>query len=134
MCDYIRYALWRLGHRLSIPAVFVNQMPIEENNEIMVDIKQDESLFFNKELKKKKKVFLRVKTYQLLKQAQRLLPPNYCFKILSAYRSMEEQKQLWEREYLKQKEHSPELSDSALIRLVRARHADPRRGFGGHQT
>ena len=132
--DCIRYILWRLGRRSTIPAAFINQMPIRENNEIMVDIKQDESLFFSKELKKKKKVYLRVKTYQLLKQAQRLLPRECCFKVYSAYRSMAEQKALWEKEFQLQKKLSPGLSESALERLVRARYADPRRGFGGHQT
>ena len=132
--DYIRYALWRLGRRATIPAAFVNQIPIQENNEIMVDIRQDESLFFAKELKKKKKVYLRIKAYQLLKQAQRLLPKECCFKIYSAYRSIAEQQELWDKEFRLQKQLSPELSEAALERLVRARYADPRRGFGGHQT
>ena len=33
-----------------------------------------------------------------------------------------------------QKKQSPELSEETLERLVRARYADPRKGFGGHQT
>lgn len=134
MRDFIRYMLWRLGRRSTMPAVFINQMPIEENNEIMVDIKQDGSLFFCNELKKKKKVYLRVKTYQLLKQAQRLLPHGCYFKVYSAYRSMDEQKKLWDKEYALQKKQCPNLSEGVLERLVRARYADPRRGFGGHQT
>ena len=132
--DYIGYMLWRLGRRSSVPAAFINQMPIQENNEIMVNIKQDESLFFGKELKKKKEVYLRVKTYQLLKQAQRRLPAGCFFKIYSAYRSLEEQKELWEKEYQLQKKQLPGVSEATLYRLVRARYADPRRGFGGHQT
>ena len=47
---------------------------------------------------------------------------------------MDEQKQLWEKEYELQKKQAPNLSEAALERLVRARYADPRRGFGGHQT
>ena len=132
--DYIRYILWRLGRRSTAPAAFVSRKQIQENNEIMVDIKQDTSLFFSKELKKQKKVFLRVKTYQLLKQAQRLLPKGVSFKIYSAYRSMAEQKELWEKEYLIQKKNLPNASDAVLTRLVRVRFADPRHGFGGHQT
>ena len=132
--DYIGYMLWRLGRRTSVPATFINQMPIQENNEIMVNIKQDESLFFCKELKKKKEIYLRVKTYQLLKQAQRRLPTGCYFKIYSAYRSMEEQKELWKKEYLLQKEQLPKASEATLYRLVRARYTDPQRGFGGHQT
>jgi len=132
--DYIRYVLWRLGRRSTVPAVFVNQVPIQENNEIMVNIKQDNSLFFDKRLKKKQAVYLRVKVYQLLKQAQRRLPAGCCFKVYSAYRSMSEQKELWEKEYQLQKKQSPELSEPEIIRLVRARYANPRYGFGGHQT
>ena len=133
MRDYIRYVLWRLGRRSTVPAAFINNMPIQENNEIMVDIKQDDSLFFGKELKKRP-VFLRIKAYQFLKQAQRLLPKGCHFKIYSAYRSMGEQRALWDEEYTLQKKLAPNLSDVALERLVRARYADPRRGFGGHQT
>lgn len=132
--DYVRYILWRLGRRATIPAAFINRVPIQENNEILVDIKQDESLFFSNDLKKQKKVFLRVKVYQLLKQAQRRLPKGVGFKIYSAYRSLAEQQALWDKEYQIQKQQSPNLSAVALERLVRARYADPRKGFGGHQT
>lgn len=132
--DYIRYVLWRLGRRSTIPAAFISHVPIEENHEIMVDIMQDESLFFSPELKKQRKVLLRVKAYQLLKQAQRHLPKGVCFKVYSGYRSMADQQILWNREYQLQKKQSPELSEGELERLVRARYADPRKGFGGHQT
>jgi len=126
--------MWRVGRRRTIPGSFINRVPILENGEVMVDIKQDASLFFSREMKKKKALFLRVKTYQLLKQAQRRLPKGYQFKICSAYRSLAEQKDLWEQEYARQQKEHPDWPKSEIVRHVRSVYADPRNGFGGHQT
>ena len=134
MQDYFRYLLWRLGRRQTVPAAFINDVPILENGEVMVDIKQDGSLQFHRDLKKQKSVFLRVKVYQLLKQAQRTLPKGYYFKICSAYRSLIEQRQLWDEECRRQQAAHPEWTRAELLRRVKAVYADPRFGFGGHQT
>ena len=47
---------------------------------------------------------------------------------------MTEQTELWEKEYALQQQQYPDASEAVLTKLVRARCADPRRGFGGHQT
>lgn len=132
--DRIKFMLWNLGLRETIPSAVINNMPIKENNEKLVNIKQDKSLYFAEELQQRNCVLLREQVYNNIKIAQQYLPENYFLKIYSAFRPQEEQKQLWNQNYQEIQSLYPELSDSEIIKKVKAVCADPRFGFGGHQT
>lgn len=126
--------LWRLKLRPTIPACFINNIKINENNEPLVDIKNDSTLYFSDELLERPAVLLRKSVYQKIKIAQTFLPDNYYFKIYSALRLLEEQTALWQKEYHKIKKSHPTLFEEQLIIKTKAVCADPRFGFGGHQT
>lgn len=126
--------LWNLGLRETIPASVINGIHIEENNEKLVDIKQDKKLYFSNELQQRSAVYVRKSVYENIKKAQRALPDNYFFKIYSAYRPHEEQIQLWNKNYEKIKANNPTLSEEEIVNKTKAVCADPRFGFGGHQT
>jgi len=130
----IRFLLYKLGIRDTIPAQIINRIPIVENKEDLVDIKQDKTLFFGDKISNRNEIFLRKTVYQKLKEAQSYLPENYHFKIYSAFRSLEEQKKLWNAKYLLMHNRYPDLSEEEIVKKTRAVCADPRHGFGGHQT
>lgn len=132
--DMIKYILWRVGLRKTIPASVINNIPIKENYEELVDIKCDKKLCFSSELQQRAHVYLRKTVYNKIKQAQKTLPNNYFFKIYSAFRPHDEQIQLWDTNYQKIKSENPNLSEQELIIKTKAVCADPRFGFGGHQT
>ena len=90
--DTIKYLMFKLGLRDTIPARIINNIEINENNEPLVDIRKDNTLFFDDKLKHKKEIFVRKTVYEKLKEAQKYLPKRYNFKIFSAYRSLDEQK------------------------------------------
>ncbi len=131
--DIIRYILWRMKYRAVLPAVFINRVPVKENGEELVDIQQDLSLFFAENLKDGP-VLLRKGVYLRLKKAAGFLPEGCAFKIYSAYRSLQKQHDLWNQKCAEMKEKYPFLTDEDLEQRVRAVCADPRRGYGGHQT
>ena len=132
--DRVKMALWRFGLRGTIPSSIVNAVLIEENHEPLVDIRQDETLHFSEDLLQKPCVFLRKSAYQNIKKAQKKLPPTYFFKIYSAFRSLEEQKCLWKKNYKIVKEKYPALPQEEIEKRTKAVCANPRFGFGGHQT
>ena len=132
--NIIKYILWRMGYRATMPAIFVNRVPIRDNGEDLVDIKQNHKLFFAPSLAEKEHVFLRQGVYQKLQKAMENLPEGLTFKIYSAYRSMDDQKALWNNTFNKVKAEFPYLMPADLENKVRAICADPRHGFGGHQT
>lgn len=132
--DQTKYILWRSGLRKTIPASIINNIQIKENNEELVDIIGDKNLHFSSELKQRKNVYLRKTVYDKIKQAQKMLPDNYFFKIYSAFRPHEEQVRLWYINYQKIKIANPDLSEQEIVIKTKAVCADPRFGFGGHQT
>lgn len=132
--DKIKFLLWNLGLRETIPSTIINNIPIKENNEKLVNIKQDKSLYFADNLQQRKSVLLREQVYNNLKIARQYLPESCFFKIYSAFRPQEEQIQLWNQHYKEIKSLYPKLPDSEIIKKVKAVCADPRFGFGGHQT
>ena len=132
--DSIKYFMYKLGLRDTIPARVINDIEINENNEPLVDIRKDNTLFFDDKLKNKKEIFVRKTVYEKLKEAQKYLPKRYNFKIFSAYRSLDEQKIIWDRKYNEIKSKNPDLSEEELTKKTKAFCADPRSGFGGHQT
>ena len=132
--DKIKMILWNLGLRETIPASVINSVHIKENNEELVDIKQDKKLYFSDELQQRSAVYLRKSVYENIKKAQNALPSNYFFKVYSAFRPHEEQIQLWNKNYQEIKANNPTLSEQEIVNKTKAVCADPRFGFGGHQT
>ena len=57
--DKIEFLFWNLGLRETIPSTIINNIPIKENNEKLVNIKQDKSLYFADNLQQRKSVLLR---------------------------------------------------------------------------
>jgi D-alanyl-D-alanine dipeptidase len=132
--DKIKYILWQFGLRKTIPASVINNIPIKENYEELVDIKLDKKLYLSSKLQQRAHVYLRKTVYHKIKQTQKTLPNNYFFKIYSAFRPLDEQIQLWRTNYQKIKLENPNLSEQELIIKTKAVCADPRFGFSGHQT
>lgn len=126
--------LYQSGIRDTLPAQVVNEVKINENNEALVDIKQHPSFFFGKKLENKERVYLRALVYNKLCEAEQYLPQDYYFKIYSAYRSMAEQQSLWDKRYEEIKSKNPTFSEDEIIKETKRFCADPRHGFGGHQT
>ena len=130
--DYIRKMLFKLGKIKVLPASIINNIKIVENHDPMVDVKDDINFFFSDDLRKQPHVYLRKSVYDKLKAAH--LPEGYYFKIMSAYRSLDEQNQKWQSKCFELRQKHPNISEDELISQVRAFCADPRAGFGGHQT
>ena len=134
MNKHLARVLYKVGLRATLPAETINSVKIKDNAEELIDIKQNKNLFFSDKLQNREKVFLRKTVYEKLCDAQKYLPLNYYFKIYSAYRPIEEQQKLWNAKYLKFQTEHPDLSAEELTKLVKRVCADPRFGFGGHQT
>ncbi len=132
--EIVKYVMWRMGYRATMPGVFVNRMSIRDNGEILVDLKKDNRLFFYAEMQKCQEVLLRQGAYQRLQKAIEFLPEGCALKVCAAYRSLKDQQELWNTMYKKIKEQNPFWAESDIERKVRSICADPRRGFGGHQT
>ena len=130
--DHIRKMLFELGKIKVLPASIINHVKISENHDPMVDIKDDSNFFFHDNLRKESHVYLRKSVYNKLKATH--LPEGYYFKIMSAYRPLDEQNKRWQSKCFELRQKYPNISEDELISKVRAFCADPRAGFGGHQT
>lgn len=120
---YINTILFYLGIRDILPRDIINEIKEIENNEILIDISQNSKFFFSELLKRP--VYLRQEVYERLSKALLLLPGGIFLKIYDGYRTLEEQKKNWNREFEKIKDE----------RLTRLRTANPYEdGYGGHQT
>lgn len=134
MKTFIKYILWLLGLRKTLPASTINKIKVVENSEPLVELKSDGIFFFSKDLALRPAVYLRKEVLSRLKNATKQLPDGYFFKILSAYRSSEEQLALWNKEYAYFKRQNSKATDAELTKMTKAVCADPRQGYGGHQT
>ncbi len=132
--DILKKIMFCLKLRDTLPARIVNKVHIKDNNERLIDLKTDGTFFFGDELQKREAVYLRETVYKKLCKARNYLPENYCFKIYSAFRSQQEQQMLWDEKYKQMKSKYPDLPEEQLIFRVKSVCADPRFGFGGHQT
>lgn len=79
--DKIKKLLWTMRLRETLPASAINKIEIKENNEPLVDIKEDAALFLSESLQAQPNVYLRQSVYARLKKAQNasageLLPEN----------------------------------------------------------
>lgn len=132
--DKIKKLLWTMRLRETLPASAINKIEIKENNEPLVDIKEDTALFLSESLQAQPNVYLCQSVYARLKKAQALLPENYFLKICSAFRSLKEQEYRWAQKLGQNRREHPNMSAPELERLTKSQVADPRTGFGGHQT
>ena len=128
--DKIKKLLWTMRLRETLPASAINKIEIKENNEPLVDIKEDAALFLSESLQAQPNVYLRQSVYARLKKAQTLLPENYFLKICSAFRSMKEQEYRWAQKLGQNRREHPNMSAPELERLTKSQVADPRTGFG----
>ncbi len=130
----IKITLYKLGWRRTLPAQFINGIPIRDNGEALINIREDERFFFCDDLLARDKVLLRESVAKKLSCTAEILPVGLRLKIYSAYRSIAEQTEMWNEAYKSAKAQFPDLPESDLLNCVRAVCSDPRNGFGGHQT
>ena len=98
---FVKCLLWRLGLRRALPGAVINAISVIESGE---------------KLEKHGEFLVRRTVSDMLVVAQKNLPNGVYIKILSGYRSLDEQWELWN-----------DNPDSGLI-------ANPANGGGGHQT
>lgn len=131
---YIRYILYLLKIRTTIPAALINKKCIQENGDELVNLHQIQGLFFDNILADKP-VLIRASVAKKLEQASKLLPQGLYFKILSAYRSTREQQALYNFHYQRMKDAHPLASETDWERMTKAVCAKPSHTSGsGHQT
>lgn len=130
----VKFWMWRLKMRRSLPAVIVNAIPVEENNEPMVNIRGEKLFRWGGELSGCSEVWLRGSVYYKLCNVAAKLPSGLYLKIYSAYRSIDEQKLRWERQFGLYKVQFPNEDEEKLYRMTRRFVADPRNGYGSHQS
>ena len=116
---YINLILYKIGLKHILPSAIINQKQIKENGEKLV--KYDD-------------FFVRESVANMLRNAIKLLPEGYSFKILCGYRSQQEQQRNWENGIKTLIKQHPTSSISEIENLNRKMNADPRNGFGPHQT
>lgn len=130
----LKYLMYKLKMRKTIPAGIINGVNIQENHEPLINILNDHDFYFSEQLSQQKEIFLRRSVAKKLKVASQQLPNGIKFKIYSAYRSLELQQQKWEERLNQNRLKFPQLDNKELELLTRSQIADPRNGFGGHQT
>jgi len=128
------YFLWSLKIRKILPKDLIAKVKINENNDELINIKKENDFFFSKELSKEKKVFLRKTVFNKLQEIQKKLPNNTNLKIYSAFRPKKIQIEMWEKELKKNKKLFKNKTKQEIEQITRKEIADPRQGFGGHQT
>lgn len=116
---YINLLLYKIGLRHILPSAIVNNKLIQECGEPLVGYQ---------------KYRVRETVAKMLNTANDLLPDGYNLKILCGYRSIAEQKQLWDAGIKKLQKQFPNLTMEQLEKKNRKFCADPRNGFGPHQT
>ena len=134
------YLCYKAGVRPTIPGKVINRVPVSENNEPLVDIKNIEKeakarlFFFGGRLEQETQVFLRNSAAERLVNAAKSLPEGVFLLVYDAFRSLETQQKLWERKYKEMKERYPNEPEDIIVKKTKAFAADPRFGYGGHQT
>lgn len=130
----IKYLMYKLGMRQTIPAPIINEIKINENNEKLVNIFNEPEFCFSAKLQTEQIVLLRQSVVEKLKSASKQLPKGIKFKIYSAYRDLDLQRQKWNERLEINREKFPLLNEQELEKLTRSQIANPQKGFGGHQT
>lgn len=127
--------LYRLGIRKILPREAVRRVRVVENNDFLVDISTDKSFFFDASLRIP--VYVRNTMYHKLKRAQHYLPRGTFLKIYDAYRSLEQQRESWERALRETARLEKNLPLDEIKRITRLKVAEvgfSAEEYGGHQT
>lgn len=131
----IAYIKYKMGMMLTLPASSINKVNISENNEPLVNIKNaDVKLFFGDRLKNEKQVLLRKSVADMLFKAAKSLPQGKYLIVYDAYRPLQKQMEIWNKKFKFFKDKYPEESEEQITKRTKAVVADPRIGYGGHQT
>lgn len=129
------YLKYKLGLTVTLPAFVINNIKEQDNHEPLVDIKQSDTiLFFGDKLKNEKQVFLRKTIADKIEKAAKELPNGTFFIIYDAFRSLEQQYEIWDKKYNYFKNLYPSESEKQITLRTKRVVADPRHGHGGHQT
>lgn len=131
----IAFLKYKIGRTATLPASCINSVTVSENNEPLIDIKNaDVKLFFGNRLKNEKHVLLRKSVAEKLFKAAQSLPQGKYLIVYDAYRPLQKQIEIWEKKYEYFKEKYPNESEEQILKRTKAVVADPRFGYGGHQT
>lgn len=108
----------------------INQTPIQENGESLIDIPITERIFHREgEGKKWLVAKIRKTVVHMLINASESFPEGYKFVVMSAYIPISLQKQVWDRKYEKIKLQNPNITDQMkLEKLTRKYAAYPIKG------
>ena len=130
----VKFWLWRFKLRRTLPAAVINAVPVAETNEPMINIRGDSLFRWGDDLAARSEVWLRGSVYYKLRNVAEQLPAGLYLKIYSAYRSLDEQKLRWDRQFGLYKVQFPNEDEEKLYRMTKRFAADPRNGYGSHQT
>lgn len=125
---------YRIGLRRTLPAAAINRVKISESGEDLMNIRDCPQFFFGPDLMERDAVYVRRGVYERLLRAVRLMPDGYALKIMSAYRPLSEQHDLWNRQMARTRAENPNATEDELVQINRRLVAQPHNGFGGHQT
>ena len=132
---FFYYLCYKAGVRPTIPGAVINSVPVLEKKEQLIDIKKaDARLFFGGRLEKETQVFLRKSAAERLVKVAASLPEGKFLMVYDAFRSLETQRMLWNKKYEYFKSLYPDEPEESIEKRTRAFAADPRFGYGGHQT
>lgn len=129
-----RFLMYKLGISMTIPASAINSVPIRECGEPLVNLRELPTVFFDDVLQNRQEVLVRKTVFEKLEKAVHSLPEGCHLKFHSAFRPRTEQVRLWERKCQEMREQFPSISEEEMALRTKRVVADPRFGFGGHQT
>lgn len=107
-----------MDHFVKINDIGVLNIPIVENNDPLVDLREQNIIAFGPSHEIPNNTdytYLRRTVYDKLAEAQNLLPSDLKFCLYEGYRSLELQKKLFDDRYQKLKDLNPELSYQELF-------------------
>lgn len=126
--------LVRLGIRDIFPSCYIHSRLIEECGEELVELSAHDKIYINYE-KQLDPVLLRKTVAEKILRIADSLPDDLMLLIHSAYRTMEQQKRLWQRSLKIAQDAHPDASEKELYLLSQKFSSNPTTGIGGgHQT
>jgi len=128
---YINHILWIFKIRKILPKDIIQNKSVYECSEPMINIFNTPKFLFST---KTKQFYLRKTLVKKLKQVSQSLPQGIHLKLNEGYRSLEKQKQIWDKEFEKIKKKNPKIRKSEIERLTRLCVAYPIKNACGHQT
>ncbi len=130
----IKYILYRLGMRGTIPAHYINHIPVTESGECLINLLDDDRFSFDRAVAARGGFWVRDTVAQMLGWAAAKLPAGFRLHLVHGLRPMGHQWAMWLTHREKLGQEYPHLSHDALDRMARAMVACPKHGYGPHQT